>query len=199
MTITIDFTSSQFTSRLRQGLGVREPLARALGIKSGKPLRIIDATAGLGRDAFLMAYLGCTVTLLERSPAVFQALSQALQHASVNPHFTELMSRMILKQADSIDYLSALHSTDKKIDAIYLDPMYPSSNKSALVKKEMRDLREIVGDDPDVEKLFEAAMQAPVQRVVVKRHRHAPPILERAPSHMILTKLLRFDVYILST
>jgi 16S rRNA (guanine1516-N2)-methyltransferase len=74
--------------------------------------------------------------------------------------------------------------------------MYPSSHKSALVKKEMRDLREIVGDDSDVEQLFEAAMKTNVPRVVVKRHRHALPINDSTPTHVILTKLLRFDVYL---
>jgi 16S rRNA (guanine1516-N2)-methyltransferase len=196
MSLTINFITGKLALRQRQGIGFRDPLARALGIKSQKPLRIIDATAGLGRDAFIMASLGCSVTLLERSPVVFAALSEALKQAAENPNLSALINRMSLQQANSIDYISQLNLSTEKIDVIYLDPMYPATNKSALVKKEMRELRELVGDDKDVEALFQAAMNTAVTRVVVKRHRHAPSISGSKPTHVILTKLLRFDVYI---
>lgn len=201
MTFSIDFTVGKLANRQRQGISFREPLARALGIKPNKSLNIIDATAGLGRDAFIMASLGCQVTLLERSPIVFEALKKAIFEAQQNPALTAIADRMHLQHRDSIGYLKNLVGEEiclanKTVDAIYLDPMYSATQKSALVKKEMRDLREIVGDDLDVENLFQATIKASTKRVVVKRHRHAPPIAGSQPTHAILTKLLRFDVYL---
>lgn len=41
---------------------------------------------------------------------------------------------------------------------VYLDPMFPHRDKSALVKKEMRLFRPLVGDDLDAPALLQAAL-----------------------------------------
>jgi len=54
-------------------LSRRQPLARALGRKAR---RVVDATAGLGQDSFLIASLGPTVLALERSPIIAALLAE---------------------------------------------------------------------------------------------------------------------------
>jgi 16S rRNA (guanine1516-N2)-methyltransferase len=65
--IFIDFASAANTYRRLHGGGNGQPLARAIGLKTyGLPLVVIDATAGLGQDSFVLASLGCHVTMIER-------------------------------------------------------------------------------------------------------------------------------------
>ena len=45
---------------------------------------MLDATAGLGRDAFVLASLGCQVTLIERVPAVAALLENGIERALLN-------------------------------------------------------------------------------------------------------------------
>ncbi len=78
---------------------------------------------------------------------------------------------------------------------IYLDPMFPHRDKSALVKKEMRVFRPLVGDDLDAPALLEAALALATHRVVVKRPRKAPIIDGPKPSHGLEGKSSRYDIY----
>lgn len=80
---------------------------------------------------------------------------------------------------------------------VYLDPMYPHRSKSALVKKEMRILRILVGDDEDSAKLLTSALQVANKRVVVKRPAYAPPLTGLEPNLVFKTKNNRFDVYLI--
>ena len=77
-----------------------------------------------------------------------------------------------------------------------MDPMYPHRRKSALNSKEMRMLRIIAGDDDDSPALLEAALKVAGNRVVVKRPKGAPGIGQRPPTHEILMRNSRFDVYL---
>lgn len=69
--------------RLKRASLKSEMIARACHLTE-KP-KLIDATAGLGHDSLLMAYLGANVTLVERHPILFTLLEsskeQALQDA----------------------------------------------------------------------------------------------------------------------
>lgn len=176
---------------------IQSPLARALGIKSSYLPRVIDATAGWGRDAFAMASLGCEVLLLERSPEVARRLRESLIQAKQDPKLEKAVNRMSLLEVDAILYLKALPEAERP-DLIYLDPMYPvSPNASALAKKPLQLLRELVGEDVDQDELLLAALSCATKRVVVKRHRHDPPIGKHSPHHVISSKLVRFDVYMI--
>ena len=98
-----------------------------------------------------------------------------------------------LLRGNAIELLQAL---DAPPDCIYLDPMFPPKRKkSALAKKSMVVLRELLGDDQDKELLFEAALQATARRVVVKNPDYAEP-LGGKPSESYQGKLLRYDVYL---
>ncbi|HAD42901.1 MAG TPA: 16S rRNA (guanine(1516)-N(2))-methyltransferase, partial [Plesiomonas shigelloides] len=68
--ICVDFVGGTMAHRRRFGGGRGEAVAKAVGIKKGYLPDVVDATAGLGRDAFVLASIGCRVRLLERHPVV---------------------------------------------------------------------------------------------------------------------------------
>jgi len=192
--IHIDFVGGAVGFRLGQGEGRGGALARAMGLARGRNPAIVDATAGLGRDAFLLASLGAEVTLIERSPEVHAALAEALERAGeAGPDHAAIVKRMTLLHGDSRVLLP-----DLEPEAVLIDPMHPPRRKSALVKKEMRDLREVVGDDPDAAALIAAALGAARERVVVKWPAKAGPVpAPRAPSHTIAGRTTRYDVFLI--
>jgi len=192
--LRIDFVGGAVGFRLGQGEGRGGALARAMGLARGRNPSIVDATAGLGRDAFLLASLGAEVTLIERSPRVHAALAAALERAAkAGPDYADIVGRMRLLEGDSRVLLPSLAP-----EAVLIDPMHPPRRKSALVKKEMRDLREVVGDDPDAAELIAVALEVARERVVVKWPAKAGPVpAPRPPSHAIAGKTTRYDVFLI--
>lgn len=178
--------------RRRFGGGRRQPLPRAAGFVGGVTPSIIDATAGLGRDAFLLASMGAEVTLIERSPAVHALLAEGLARAAdAGGETAAVIGRMTLLQGDARTLLAGLAA-----DVVLVDPMHPERTKSALVKQEMRLLRDLVGADEDALELMQAALACAAKRVVLKWPLRAEPMPGlQAPSHQILGKTLRFDVF----
>ena len=82
-------------------------------------------------------------------------------------------------------------------EVILIDTMYKERKKTALVKNDMRLVREIVGPDSDYTELIEVALKLAKNRVVIKQPRYAEPIKEiKQFSHQILGKTIRYDVYI---
>ena len=194
--IMVDFTTGSMQYRLRHGGGRNQALARAIGLKKGWHPAVIDATAGLGRDAFVLAYLGCHVQMIERSPILAALLEDGLQRAAGAELTAETVRSLSFCQADSRDILHKLTQDDLP-DVVYLDPMYPERTKSSLAKKEMRILRELTGGDSDAAMLLRVALERTRNRVVVKRPRQAPPLSDISPSHEISGKTSRFDVYLI--
>jgi 16S rRNA (guanine1516-N2)-methyltransferase len=171
-----------------------EAVARAVGLKGGQEATVIDATAGLGKDAFVLARLGARVHLIERSPVVAALLSDALARARQDPALAPVAARMTLHQGDALALLPPL-SGEIAPDAIYLDPMYPEGGTKAQVKKDMQLLRTLLGATAEIQPLFEAALACARRRVVVKRPRRSPPLPGRRPGHAIEGRSTRFDVY----
>lgn len=192
--LAVDFLSGAAAFRHARNCTVNQPLARAVGIKSGFRPDIVDATAGLGGDSFVLACLGCKVKMFERSPVLAALLADGLSRAEADARTAEVVgSRLTLIDGDAI---TALQRLDHRPYTIYLDPMYPHSAKSALNKKEMRIIREIVGDDPDGGDLLQAARASATNRVVVKRPKGAEHLAHCPPTHAISMKNSRFDVYL---
>ncbi|MDG4594504.1 MAG: class I SAM-dependent methyltransferase [Candidatus Contendobacter sp.] len=190
-----DFAMGAVAHRRRFGGGRNQPLARAVGLKRGAAPSVVDATAGLGRDAFVLACLGCVVRLVERSPLIAALLRDGLERAACIPDLGPLVAgRLSLVMADGRDYLRKL-TDEQRPDVVYLDPMYPLRRKAALAGKEMRLLRCLAGDDADAPELLAAALANARRRVVVKRPRRAPPLVGSQPSFQIATINTRFDVY----
>ncbi len=190
--IKVDFLKGANAHRSQFGGGKSQLIAKAIGLKSKPYPTILDATAGLGRDAFVLAALGCTITLLERSPIIATLLKDGIERAQAAEDPAALKMQFI--HDDAIEYLAK--SGVLKPDVIYLDPMFPDEEKSALVKKEMRILRATVGDDQDSAQLLKLALEAAGKRVVVKRARYAPVIEGQAPDYQLKGKSTRFDVYL---
>lgn len=193
--VAVDFTRGAMAHRRKFGGGRSEAIAKAIGIKKNDPPTIIDATAGLGRDAFVLAAIGCQVRLIERHPVVFALLQDGLQRGYQDLEIGEwLQQRMQLLTTRD---LTALDPSTDYADVVYLDPMYPHKQKSALVKKEMRIFQHLVGADLDADQLLAPALELACKRVVVKRPDYAPFITKQHKPHFSqTTKNHRFDVYI---
>ena len=193
-----DFLTGPLAYRRRGGGGRQQPLARAVGLKGGGNPQVLDATAGLGRDAFALASLGCTVQLVERSLIIAVLLRHGLERAAQDPEIGAwVRERLRLTVADSRVFMANL-SANQRPDVVYLDPMYPHRSKAALVKKAMRLLRQLAGDDPDAPELLAVALQCACRRVVVKRPRSAPPLEGLEPTLSITAPNTRFDIYLLT-
>lgn len=191
----IDFASEHNNYRRLHGGGRGQPVARAIGLATYKlPLYVIDATAGLGQDAFVLASLGCRVSLIERVDLIANKLQDALQRGAMTKELQEIIARMELVRGDAKEQLLALAAIEQP-DVVYLDPMFPPRNKSSLVKKEMRILKELVGGDEDADQLLNIARQIAKRRVVVKRPRHAPFLQQITPHASQEGKANRFDIY----
>jgi 16S rRNA (guanine1516-N2)-methyltransferase len=167
------------------------PLAQALGRKTKT---VIDATTGWGQDALHIFRMGYELTCLERSPVMAELLADGFKR------LTELdwMQRLGLVPPRLIqgNAIAILANLDSNPDCVYLDPMFPPKRKkSALAKKSMMVLRDLLGDDEDKEQLFEAAFKAAGKRVVVKSPEYAEP-LGGKPNESFRGKLLRYDIYL---
>lgn len=195
-----DFVAGSVAHRLNFGGGKNQSIAKAVGLNKRRSLHILDATAGLGRDAFVFASLGAEVTLLERNPVVYALLYDGLARAREfarlenESDLAAILQRMTLLQQQGSEFLTA---TDSRFDVIYLDPMFPERKKTALVKKEMRAFHEVVGADEDADNLLAPAMSRAVYRVVVKRPRLAGFLAQQVPSYQLEGKSSRFDIYAL--
>ncbi|WP_018650725.1 class I SAM-dependent methyltransferase [Actinobacillus capsulatus] len=192
--IAVNFVDGTMAYRRKFGGGRGEAVAKAVGIKGDYLPTIIDATAGLGRDAFVLAAIGCKVLLVERNPIVAALLEDGLARAYADPEIGSFMQdRMILADVRNI---SLLDVEQQAADVVYLDPMYPHKQKSALVKKEMRVFQHLVGADLDSDDFILPAKALARKRVVVKRPDYAPFLAEQKPDFSQTTKNHRFDVYL---
>ncbi|MCL4123160.1 UNVERIFIED_CONTAM: hypothetical protein GTU68_048303 [Idotea baltica] len=196
--ITIDFTQGKSAHRRQYGGGRGQALAKAIGLKKGVTPSVIDATAGYGQDAFVLATLGCQMILLERNPILAALLEDGLIRAEADSTTSNISQQMRVYHRDASDYLQQLTS-DHRPDVIYLDPMYPTRQKSALVKKEMQLLHYLVGADIGSENLLAIARKTAKKRVVVKRPKSAQPIMGDTPTTVIESKNTRYDVYIMTS
>ena len=190
--LRVDFVNGAVAHRLRFGGGRGQALAKAMGLRGGKTPSIVDATAGLGRDSFLLASLGAQVVMIERSEKMHALLAEGMAAAmDENAELRDIIARMTLLKGDAKDLLPELSA-----DAILIDPMHPPRKSTALVKLELRQVRDIVGTDDDADALVRVALQHARQRVVLKWPAKADPIAGvRACSHQIMGKTTRYDVF----
>lgn len=192
--ICVNFVDGVMAHRRKFGGGRGEAVAKAVGIKGDYLPTVIDGTAGLGRDAFVLASIGCKVRLVERHPVVAALLEDGLNRAYQDAEIGEFMrERMQLLPVNSIIELDIEQDS---ADVVYLDPMYPHKQKSALVKKEMRVFQSLVGADLDADHFLLPARQLAKKRVVVKRPDYASFLAEQKPDFSQETKNHRFDIYL---
>ncbi len=171
----------------------RQPLGRALGARTH---HIVDATAGLGEDTFLLAAMGYEVTAVERCPVVAALLADGVMRARKLTLQPTIGRRVSVIRGDARQVIPRLAH---KPDSIYVDPMFPLKRKSsALTRKPLRVLRDLAGDDEDAAELLQVCLRHARHRVVVKRPLRAAS-LGPDPSLIYRGKLARYDVYLVST
>ena len=200
ISLIIDFETPALNYRRLKGGGFGQSVARACGLKANKNLNIIDATAGLGEDGFLLASLGANVFLIERHPVVANALERAIDKSldSADLALREIALRMKVYPGSAFDWIPKLADFFNKnnliMDVIYLDPMFPVRKKTALVKQEMRVLKTLVGEDLDADELLALARKF-AKKVVVKRPKNAPYLGGVMTKDQIVGARNRFDLY----
>jgi len=200
MTLSVDFTGGSLGHRKKYGGGKGQTIAKAIGMKQGiAPPSILDATAGLAKDSYVFACLGCSVTMLERSPIVAALVQDGIERASLNTEFAEILKNGFqLHQVDALEYIQKVDN-EHKPDVIYLDPMYPERKKSASVKKNMQILQKLLGHDVDTTEVLDCALHKARRRVVVKRPKGASVLdSSRPPTLSYDSKATRYDVYVMS-
>ncbi len=183
--------------RLKPANLSRELLVRAAKIKGVDAPTAVDATAGLGADALLLAAAGFTVTLFERDAVIAALLADALRRAEDDPELADTVARMRLVEGDSIEGLHRLAEMGERPDVVYLDPMFPERTKSAAVKKKFQLLHHLERPCADPELLLEAARAVHPRKIVVKRPVKGPQLAGVKPSHTIAGKAVRYDCIVL--
>lgn len=194
--VVVDFVGGAADYRRTRGGG--ELLVKAVGGIKGSLPWVVDATAGLGRDSFVLASRGYKVTLCERSAVVAALLEDGLQrarHCGV-AEIEQVLAAMTLQAGDAIGFLRGL-TPQCSPGVIFIDPMFPASRKSALVKKEMQVFHALVGADNDDEELLSTALAKAQHRVVVKRPRKGEFLAGRKPGYSVSGKAIRYDIYAL--
>lgn len=189
----LDFLAGTLGYRLAQGRARQETLVRAVrGRHALQETRVLDATAGLGRDAALLAAAGLQVMALERDPLLHLLLADALERAAGLAWTAQLM----LVRADALRFLEEL-PTEQTFDVIYLDPMFAAGDSRAQVKKELAWLKQWLASPaaPEDAALLRLARQRAGRRVVVKRAAKAPPLAGENPTASVDGKAVRFDIY----
>ncbi len=182
------------------GLSRHQPLGRAVGgreaRRSGTSFSVIDATAGFGHDAFLLACMGHMVEAIERNPVIHFLLESSINHAARDPELSSAMGdRLRCVHADS----TLLLREHDPVDVVYLDPMFGTdTHGSALPKKKAQLLRRLAGPPAGDRELFEAAITCSRRRVVVKRTNSDEP-LAPDPDLQISGKIARYDIYLTGT
>ena len=200
LSIRADFYSPTVNYRRQKGGGKGQMIAKAIGLNSPKAPHVLDATAGLGGDAFVLASLGCPVTMVERVPEVHALLADGLRVAGAwgsakDQSLIAILKRMTLVESDAAEYMQALED-NRKPEVVYLDPMFPLRIKSAQVKKEMHVFHQLIGKNVDADLLLQIAQECAQKRVVVKRPRIAPFLAGLEPNYTLEGRSNRYDVYL---
>jgi len=191
----VDFVDNP---RFAQTLLLREPLAKAAGLRANQRPLVVDLTAGLGRDTWALASTGCHVLAFERHPLVHFLLNDGLARARAHPKTCAIAARITLHRGDARQYEGAFIDENNAVAwPIWLvDPMFPERSKSALVKKDMRIFHHLVGEDLDASALFNWARAKPGSRWIVKRPPQAPTLDAEPPALVITSGRVRFDCYL---
>lgn len=202
--IIIDFTQGKSEHRRRFGGGKGQDLAKAIGLNKFSHPNVLDLTAGFGKDAYVLASLGCHMTLIERSPLIYALLNDGLERARCHgsDEVKDILARMQLHNDESLMWLQRSTTyAQEHPDIIYFDPMFPDRGKQSKVKKDMQLLHDLVGKESQHDQIentaiFDAARSIALKRVVIKRPRKAPFLVDKTPDFQVTGKSTRYDIYL---
>ena len=177
--------------RLKQGRLQTELLVKAAKIRgaAGEPTAV-DATAGMGEDSLLLAAAGFRVLLIEHDPVIAALLRDTMERAALEPELRDIISRMTLLEGDSLRELTAL---SYRPDVVYLDPMFPERQKSALIKKKFQLLHLLERPCGEEEELLQAALAAGPRKIIIKRPLKGPLLAGMKPGYVMKGKAVRYD------
>ena len=178
--------------RVSEGRLLHEMLVKAAKTDIENP-KAIDATAGMGEDAFLIAASGYDVTLHEQNPVIALLLKDAIRRAKRQPSLKDIVNRMHVVEGDSVEILS---NRLDPVDLVYLDPMFPGRQKSGLIGKKLQLIQKMEAPCSEEDALFDAAIKAGPSKIIVKRPLKAPFLAERKPNYSLEGKAIRYDCYI---
>lgn len=178
--------------RVTDGRLMHEMLVKATKTDIKNP-KAIDATAGMGEDAFLIAANGYDVTLHEQNPVIALLLKDAIRRAKKQPELKDIASRMHVIEGDSVELLS---NRIDPVDIIYLDPMFPGKQKNSLTNKKLQLIQNMEAPCSTEHELFDSAIKANPSKIIVKRPLKAPFLAERKPNYSLDGKAIRYDCYI---
>lgn len=182
---------SKMYSRIKpQSIG-SELLVRTAKIKDAdRELRALDATAGLGEDSLLLAAAGFNVTMYEQNPIIYELLCDAKRRADQDSALVNIVSRMNIICADSIE---AMKNIDFTPDVVLLDPMFPERQKSALVKNKLQVIQKLEMPCVNEADMFISAVNTNPQKLIIKRPPKGPYLASVKPDYSITGKAVRFD------
>ncbi len=171
----------------------KTPLGKALGLQRDCTLKILDASVGTARDALLLLYWEQEVYACERHPLLFVLLWDALARwkRSNHPDALHFSDKFHLVFGESAEAFSGT-----TFDRIFYDPMYASNGRksSALGRKEMEILKQLIGVENDSEAVFLKLWQR-CPYLVVKRG-PLSPLLHPSVNAQWKSKALRLDKYL---
>ena len=195
--------------RLKPGNMQCEMLVKAARIKGMEHPKLLDATAGMGEDSLILAAAGFEVTMYEYNPVIAALLRDALTRAAGNPTLAECVAHMRLIEGDSIESMRRLAARadeetgaagDSDItvvpDVILLDPMFPTRQKSALVKKKFQVLHNVEQPCVNEEDMLMAAIGLKPKKIIIKRPVKGPYLAGIKPSYSLAGKAVRYDCII---
>lgn len=194
--LRISFEDVSFLRRLSAAGRKSELVARA--VKAGRDVRVLDCTGGFGRDAMILASLGCHVTIVERSFVICFLLQQALKRALSHELLSDAASRISLQHGDAKDRLS---ESELEFDVIYLDPMFPPRRGSAAVGGDMQQLHRFLSAGPDeliadeAVELLDLGLRSNVRRVILKRPARGT-VLSQTATHCFSNRNARYEVFV---
>jgi len=195
---------AEMKDRIRQANLERELVVKAVSVKGLKDgLKVMDATAGLGEDSFLLAASGYEVFMYEQDEVIAALLEDAVLRAQSgeDPEIPENVriaaERMHFTKGDSIDAMLAMGGKDERsFDVIYLDPMFPERKKSAAVKKKFQLLHKLERPEMREEELLKAAISVNPRKIVIKRPIKGPFLCGIKPEYSIKGNSVRYDIVI---
>lgn len=177
---------------LKRASQKNQSLLKACNNKKRDIKTVIDLTAGWGKDSFILATHGQSITMIEQDLLIYSCLDYLL-YISRKESDNSLYQRLSIRHQNSVDFLSELEQDI--VDCFYLDPMFPAHKSTARPSKDLQILQ-LLTDNQNIIELFELALNVARYRVVVKRPLHAPALNERKPDIVYKEKTIRFDVYL---
>ena len=179
--------------RIGSGRLQHEMLVKLAKTKSAHPVAV-DATAGMGEDALLLAAAGYEVRLFESDAVIAALLKDALQRAKKNPQLADIVGRMTLIEGDSVDGMARL---TVEPELVYLDPMFPARGKSGLVNKKLQLIQKLEQPCAQEEELLAAACALHPKKIIIKRPLNGAFLAGRKPSYSVKGKAIRYDCIVL--